>query len=88
MGTTVSAIPSASKKQNKKRGLTKPPNCDIMLVQPRGKEMKLMDWELIFWIAAPIVLLGGGIIAECLKERRDWNRKQWEWEHQDDWNKD
>jgi hypothetical protein len=47
-----------------------------------------MDWELIFWIAAPIVLLGGGIITEWLKERRDWNRKQWEWEHQDDWNKD
>lgn len=47
-----------------------------------------MDWELIFWIAAPIVLVGSGIIAEWLKERREWNRKQWEWEHQDDWNKD
>ena len=47
-----------------------------------------MDWELIFWVAAPIVLVVGGVIAEIVKERRDWNRKRWEWEHQDDWNKD
>lgn len=47
-----------------------------------------MDYELIFWVAAPFVLIAG-IFAYGLF--RDWAEEKncrWEEEHGDDWNKD
>lgn len=47
-----------------------------------------MDWELLWWLVVPPLLIIGGIVWECIKEKRAQDRKDWEWEHQDDFNKD
>lgn len=47
-----------------------------------------MDWELLWWLVVPPLLIIGGIILEVRKMKREQDRKDWEWEHQDDFNKD
>lgn len=47
-----------------------------------------MDWELIWWLVVPPLLLLVGFILEGRKMKREQDHKDWEWEHQDDFNKD
>jgi hypothetical protein len=47
-----------------------------------------MDYELIFWVAAPFVLIAAVFLCAWWKERRAERARRWEEEHADDFNKD
>jgi hypothetical protein len=47
-----------------------------------------MDYELIFWVVAPFVLMGIIIGRMYLQARRSQQKADWEREHADDFNKD
>jgi hypothetical protein len=47
-----------------------------------------MDYELIFWVTAPFVLIATIFLRAWWKERRAERARRWEEEHADDFNKD
>lgn len=47
-----------------------------------------MDYELIFWVAAPFVLVAGIFLGAWWKERKAEKASRWAEEHADDFNKD
>ena len=47
-----------------------------------------MDYELIFWVAAPFVLIAAILLYTEWKEWKAEEARRWEEEHADDFNKD
>lgn len=47
-----------------------------------------MDYELIFWVTTPFVLIVGIFLHAWWKERKAEKANRWEEEHADDFNKD
>lgn len=47
-----------------------------------------MDYELIFWVTAPFVLIATIFLCAGWKERKAEKARRWKKEHADDFNKD
>lgn len=47
-----------------------------------------MDWELIFWVVSPFVLIAAIFLCAGWKEWKAAEARRWEEEHADDFNKD
>lgn len=47
-----------------------------------------MDWELIFWVVSPFVVVGSVFIFGYLQEEKHLNKKRKQREQMDDFNKD
>ena len=47
-----------------------------------------MDWELVFWVVAPFVLIGLVLVTSAVAEYRENKKRRWRREHADDFNKD